>query len=93
VSKCKLDSIGSGLGLTYNLREHSKKLPESISRGNTLSSSTTISFSRMTLLVRHSIFQYLVSVTCGLEEIYFIDSSSFFKLSASMQQLVNGKVC
>jgi len=87
------------LGLTYNFREHDKKLLEFISRGNTWSTSATKSFCRMILLFIHSIFQYLVSVRRGLQEIRVTHSSSYFRLAASTHRarpghrLANGKVC
>jgi len=74
LSKCKLDSIDSELGLTYNFREHDEKLLEFIRQVNARSTSATISISRMILIFIHSIFQYLVSVARGLQEIRVTDS-------------------
>jgi hypothetical protein len=91
--------MDSELGLTYNFREHDKKLLKFISQGNTRSTSATTNFSRMILLFIYSIFEYLVSVRLGLQEIRATDSSSFFRLALSMQKvkrghrLANGKVC
>jgi len=91
--------MDSELGLTYNFREHDKKLLEFISPGNTRSTSATTNFSRMILLFIHSIFEYLVSVRRGLQEIPVTDSSNFFRLAVSRHRakrghrLANGKVC
>jgi len=74
MSKCRLDSMDSELGLTYNFREHDKKLLEFISQGNARSTSATISISRMTVILIHNTFQYLVSVVRGLQEIRVTDS-------------------
>lgn len=98
LSKCKLDSIDSELGLTYSFCKHSKKLPEFINVGNTLRSSATISFSRMTLLLIYSIFQYLVSrVVC--KKFGSQINWNFFRLAVNKKRarrghnLANSKVC
>jgi hypothetical protein len=62
-------------------------------------SSATISFLRITLLLIHNPFQYLVSFSGGLQESRVTDSSTFFRLAVGMHtarrghQLANGKVC